>query len=132
MPTFTLGGEVVFTQSGTNEPVLNTNAIFPTGHVIKKIYRNFGHYDNVAGSGVNSSNMTATSPTVCTDISGNQNYYGTITDLTIGNNVMVTMHFHPYIYRAAKISGVSFHIFKDGTSTSNIVYGGKHTDPSPR
>tara|TARA_B100000424_G_scaffold10292_1_gene7714 strand:- start:1624 stop:2181 length:558 start_codon:yes stop_codon:yes gene_type:complete len=35
MPTFTLGGKVVFTQSGTNEPVLNTNAIFPTGHVIQ-------------------------------------------------------------------------------------------------
>ena len=35
MPTFTLGGKVVFTQSGTNEPVLYTNAIFPTGHVIQ-------------------------------------------------------------------------------------------------
>ena len=115
-----------------NNATLGSDVTFPTGNVIKTIYRNFGHYDNVAGSGVNSSNMTATSPTVCTDISGNQNYYGTITDLTIGNNVMVTMHFHPYIYRSAKISGVSFHIFKDGTSTSNIVYGGKHTDPSPR
>ena len=76
--------------------------------------------------------MTATSPTVCTDSTGAQNYYGTITGLTVGNDVIVTMHFHPTVYRAAKISGVSFHIFKDGTSTSNIIYGGKQTDSSPR
>ena len=114
---------------------LNTalnSATFPTGHVIKTIYRNFGHWDNTAGSGVSSSSMTATSPTVCTDSNGVQNYYGTITGLTVGNDVMVTMHFHPYIYKAGKICGVNFHIFKDGTSTSNIIYGGNQSDASPR
>ena len=111
---------------------LTSGVTFPAGHVIKTIYRNFGHWDNTADSGVSSSNMTATSPTVCTDSNGVQNYYGTITGLTVGNDVMVTMHFHPYIYIAGKICGVNFHIFKDGTSTSNIIYGGRHSDGAPR
>ena len=118
--------------TGTHSGPISTSATFPTGHVIKTIYRNFGHYDNTAGSGVNSSTMTATSPTVCTDTNGAQNYYGTITGLTVGNDVMVTMHFHPYIYRASKICGVNFHIFKDGTSTSDIIYGGRQSDGAPR
>ena len=114
---------------------LNTglaSATFPAGHVIKTIYRNFGHWDNTSDSGVSSSNMTATSPTVCTDSNGVQNYYGTITGLTVGNDVMVTMHFHPNLYIAGKICSCTFYIFKDGTSTSNIIYGGKQTDGSPR
>ena len=132
MPDFKMGNpaKTVISQSGTANPTWGANA--PTGTVLRTIHRKFGHYDNTAGSGVNSSNMTATSPTVCTDISGAQNYYGTITGLTVGNDVMVTMHFHPYIYRASKIVGVTFYIFKDGTSTSNIIYGGKQTDGSPR
>ena len=115
-----------------NNATLGSAVTFPTGHVIKTIYRNFGHWDNTAGSGVNSSTMTSTSPVVCTDTNGVQNYYGTITGLTVGNDVMVTMHFHPYIYKAGKICGVNFHIFKDGTSTSNIIYGGNQSDASPR
>ena len=130
MGDFKMGNNTVLTQSGTAKPTFGSGA--PTGTVLRTIHRNFGHWDNTAGSGVSSSNMSATSPTVCTDSNGVQNYYGTITGLTVGNDVMVTMHFHPYIYKAGKICGVNFHIFKDGTSTSNIIYGGRHTDGSPR
>lgn len=111
---------------------ISSSVSFPTGHVIKTIYRNFGHWDNTSDSGVSSSAMTATSPTVCTDSNGVQNYYGTITGLTVGNDVMVTMHFHPNLHVSGKICGANFHIFKDGTSTSNIIYGGRHTDSAPR
>ena len=130
MGDFKMGSKTVLSQSGTAKPTFGSGV--PTGTVLRTIHRKFGHYDNDAGSGVNSANMTATSPTVCTDTNNVQNYYGTITGLTVGNDVMVTMHFYPYLYRASKICGVSFHIFKDGTSTSNIVMGGKHTDSSPR
>ena len=138
--SLTIDGTTVISKTSGNISIDNfnsasgnlTGATFPTGHVIKTIYRNFGHYDNNVGSGVNSSSMTGTSPTVCTDANGVQNYYGTITGLTVGNDVMVTMHFHPTIYKAGKICGANFFIFKDGTSTSNIIYGGRHTDGSPR
>ena len=125
---------VTGTISGTlgSSSTIQSGTTFPVGHVIKTIYRNFGHWDNTTDSGVNSSTMTSTSPVVCTDTNGDQNYYGTITGLTVGNDVMVTMHFHPYIYKAHKICGVNFHIFKDGTSTSNIIYGGRQSDASPR
>ena len=127
-----MDGVTLASKSGSDVTIQNTNVNFPAGHVIKTIYRNFGHWDNTSDSGVSSSPMTATSPTVCTDSNGVQNYYGTITGLTVGNDVMVTMHFHPYLYRASKIVGANFFIFKDGTSTSNIIYGGKHTDGAPR
>ena len=35
MATLTIGGKTVFTQSGTDEPVLSSNAVFPAGHVLQ-------------------------------------------------------------------------------------------------
>ena len=131
MADIIIDGTSVISKTGSTVNITN-DVVFPTGHVIKTIYRNFGHWDNTAGSGVNSSSMTGTSPTVCTDANGVQNYYGTITGLTVGNDVMVTMHFHPHLYIAGKICSCTFYIFKDGTSTSNIIYGGRQSDGAPR
>ena len=60
-----MGTKTVLSQTGSDNPTWGANP--PTGTVLRTIHRNFGHYDNTAGSGVSSSSMTATSPTVCTD-----------------------------------------------------------------
>jgi len=87
--------------------------VFPAGHIIQTVYRKYDSLDSAA--------ITSNTPTIATASSGGQEYYGTISNLTSGNHVLVQMSFPAYLYRANKLAGCSFHIFRD--SSSSIVYG---------
>ena len=113
MPTFSLGSKTIATQAGAAQPVIAGNVQFPAGHVVQTVYRK---YDSLESAAINSD-----TPTIATSSGGAQEYYGTISNLTSGNYVLVQMSFPAYVYRSNKSAGCSFHIFRD--SSSSIVYG---------
>ena len=85
---------------------------FPAGHVIQT---NYYHYNSGNSGGINTSTPTIFTLTGTND----QVYKATISNITSGNDVLVTMSFPCYIYKAGKMAGHSFHIWRDST----IVYG---------
>ena len=113
MPTFSLGSKTIATQAGAAQPVIAGNVQFPAGHVVQTVYRK---YDTLG-----SAQITSNTPTIATSSGGAQEYYGTISNLTSGNHVLVQMSFPAYVYRNNKLAGCVFHIFRD--TSSSIVYG---------
>ena len=101
------------TNAGTiSAGTLGSSVVFPAGHIIQT---NYYHYNSGNSGGIN----TAT-PTIFTLTGTSQQVYkATISNLTSGNDVLVTMSFPCYIYKAGKMTGHSFHIWRD----SDIVYG---------
>ena len=96
-----------------NNGTLTNNVQFPAGHIVQTTYRKYDSSSSAA--------ITSNTPTIATSSGGAQEYYGTISNLTSGNHVLVQMSFPAYVYRANKLTGCSFHIFRD--SSSSIVYG---------
>ena len=105
MASLTIGGKTVFTQSGTDEPVLSSNAVFPAGHIIKSKFRSV----NLISQNVTSGTLTQfTNNTV-------QEYYVAIDNLTIGN--AVAMHFWVaiHIQGSSSIANGGLGVFRDTT-----------------
>ena len=121
MATLTIGGKTVFTQSGTDEPVLSSDItgtlgsgiVFPAGHIIQTTFRKY--------NGNNSAAITSSTPAIALSYTGVAEFYGTISNLTSGNHVLVQMSFPAYAYRNNKLAGCNFQIFRD--SVSNLIYG---------
>lgn len=109
--TLTIGNETLFTHSDSTG--MSYGSGIPAGSVIQTVYRK---YDSLVSAAI-----TSNTPTIATSSGGAQEYYGTISNLTSGNHVLVQMSFPAYIFRASKLVGCSFHIFRD--SSSSIVYG---------
>ena len=92
---------------------LTSNVSFPAGHVVQTTFRKY--------DALNSAAITSSTPSIALAYDGNQEYYGTISNLTSGNHVLIQMCFPCYVYRPSKITGCNFQIFRD--SVSNIIYG---------
>ena len=52
MATLTIGGKTVVTQTGTDEPIIGSDVVFPAGHVIQTITKT-GTVTNTEQSGSN-------------------------------------------------------------------------------
>ena len=50
MASLTIGGKTVFTQSGTDEPVLSSYAVFPAGHIIQVVTEESSTYIFTSGT----------------------------------------------------------------------------------
>jgi len=103
------GAKSLFEQSGSNWV---SGSGFPAGHVVQT---NYYKYDTA-----NSGTITSNTPTIFTQTgTSNQVFKAEISNITSGNDVLVTFCFPCYIYLAGKLAGCSFHIWRDST----LVYG---------
>lgn len=89
---------------------IDSGVAFPAGHAIQTNYYKFDT-DNSNALGTNT-------PTIFTQNgTSTKAYKATISGLTSGNDVLVVMCFPCYCYRASKLAGTSFHIFRDSEGT---------------
>ena len=96
-----------------SDGALTNNVSFPAGHVVQTTFRKY--------NALHSAGITSSTPSIALAHDGNQEYYGTISNLTSGNHVLIQMSFPCYVYRPMKLVGCNFQIFRD--SVSNIIYG---------
>ena len=81
LPTADSGADYVGTTKGT----IDSTAIFPAGHVIQTTYNTY--------NSANSANINSTTFAKVSDGSSNYHWGGTITNVTSGNDVLITMSF---------------------------------------
>ena len=119
--SLSLGGKIIATHTGpkgagtvsANNVSLGNNVQFPAGHIVQTTFRKY--------NGNNSAAITSSISAIALSYTGVAEFYGTISNLTSGNHVLVQMSFPAYAYRQNKLVGCNFQIFRD--SVSNIIYG---------
>lgn len=113
MPEIKINNKTFATQTGAAQPTIADNVKFPAGHIVQTTFRKY--------NGNNSAAITSSTPAIALSYTGVAEFYGTISNLTSGNHVLVQMCFPAYAYRQHKLTGCNFQIFRD--SVSNIIYG---------
>lgn len=100
---------------------LTSSTGFPAGHVIQTNYYIY--------SAANANSISSDTPTIFTQSgTSNQVYKATISGITSGNDVLVTMSFPMYVYKASSLVSGTVHIFRDSDSTpvyNNVGSGNK-------
>ena len=100
---------------------LTSSTGFPAGHVVQTNYYIY--------SAANANTISSDTPTILTQSgTSNQLFKATISGLSSGNDVLVTMSFPMYVYKASSLCSGTVHIFRDSDSTpvyNNVSSGNK-------
>ena len=94
MGDFKINEKNVITQSGTNEPVLASNVVFPAGHIVNVYNKTLtrDQASGASGNGVYSQNTSYFEPGATID---NGEFTLTCTPVTAGNKFLVMVSYMP-------------------------------------
>lgn len=111
--TLKVGGVTLATHSDATAKVsLDSGLTFPAGHVIQTVW------NTKSDEASTSTNSTTASITI--DGSGNEEWFVNISNLTIGNKVLLTFHFPAKTNSSDNLSYSGFGICRD--TISNHIY----------
>lgn len=119
MGSIKIAGKNIVTQSGSDEPTISSNVVFPAGHVIQTVSSTIKE-----GSGGNGTSITSTSWAPLMKADGTTAHELQISNVGASNSVLVTMHFNIAWYGTSSGQNVGGGVaiyYHDGSSYSSLT-----------